>query len=203
MKDLDWDIKSRSNKCMICEKPFEDREAFFTTLVRGQDGYERTDCCQACRDKAGHDGVSYWKGIYKKPPPPPEEPLKKENAEDLLRRLMEDEDPAHINTIYILAVMLERRRVFVEKDVQLREDGSKLRIYEHKKSGEAFVVPDPDLKLAELEHVQEEVVGMLEGRRPGEAEEDAEAVAASGEDAPTEESPADETSAAEATAEKA
>ena len=100
------------------------------------------------------------------PPPPPEEALKKETAESLLRQLIEKEDPAHANTIYILAVMLERRRILVERDVQIREDGSKLRVYEHKKTGEMFLILDPELKLAELELVQEEVVIMLGGKPP-------------------------------------
>jgi hypothetical protein len=89
--------------------------------------------------------------------------LKKETAESLLRKLMQEDRPEHANTIYILAVMLERRRLLLERDVQVREDGMKLRIYEYRKTNETFVIPDPELKLAELEHVQEEVVAMLGG----------------------------------------
>ena len=76
---------------------------------------------------------------------------------------MEVEEEANRNAVFILAVMLERRRVLVERDVQVREDGVKVRFYEHRQTGETFVVPDPGLKLAELEHVQEEVVALLGG----------------------------------------
>ncbi len=100
------------------------------------------------------------------PAPPPEETLKKETAESLLRQFMEDEDASRRNAIYILAVMLERRRTLVEKDVQVRKDGIKVRVYEHRKTGETFLVPDPELRLAELGHVQEEVVALLSGREP-------------------------------------
>ena len=62
----------------------------------------------------------------------------------------------------ILAVMLERRRIMVEKEVQTPEgSGTKIRVYEHKQTGESFVVPDPQLSLSEIEHVQREVIELL------------------------------------------
>jgi hypothetical protein len=117
--------------------------------------------------------LSSWQGVYRVPPPEPEEPLKKETAESLLRRLMEDVEDAAAGVIYILAVMLERNRIFIERDVQPREDGTLLRIYEHKKTGETFLVPDPRLRLGELEEVQQRVVEMLGGppKKPGDATE--------------------------------
>ena len=37
-------------------------------------------------------------------------------------------------------------------------------MYEHRHTGDVFLIPDPELKLAELEKVQEEVVLMLGGK---------------------------------------
>jgi hypothetical protein len=48
--------------------------------------------------------------------------------------------------------------------VKKTEDGLKLRIYEHKKTNQSFMVIDPELKLDELEHVQEHVVALLSGQ---------------------------------------
>ena len=159
----DWDIKPRSDSCRVCDAPFEDQQPYFAALTFGPEGYARADYCEQCRagEKPSDGPYSTWQGIFKMPPPPPEEALKKETAETLLRRLMEDEDPAQINVMYILAVMLERKRVLVEKDVQTREDGTLIRIYEHRKSGETFLIPDPKLRLDQLDQVQEEVVALL------------------------------------------
>jgi len=63
--------------------------------------------------------------------------------------------------MYILAIMLERKRILAEKDIQKREDGTKVIVYEHKKTGEVFLIPDPGLQLDQLEHVQIEVVDLL------------------------------------------
>lgn len=176
----DWDIKPRSDECTGCQTLFEDKQHYFAALMFNEQGYERSDFCEKCWEKiaASHSSYSIWRGLYKKPPPKPEEPLKKESAESLLRRLMEYEDRSQINIIYILAVMLERKKVLVERDVQVRDDGVMVRIYEHRKTGETFVIADPRLQLDQLETVQEEVVVMLGGQprskdRPDSKEEPA------------------------------
>ena len=167
----DWDIKPRDEACHACGTAFEDRQVYHSCLVFGDAGYTRADYCAVCWQQHAdtHASYSVWQGVFRLPPPEPEEPLKKETAESLLRRLMEEEDPAHVNVIYILAVMLERKRILAEKDVQTHEDGSMIRIYEHRKSGETFLVPDPRLSLDQLEPVQEQVLAML-GSPGGEKE---------------------------------
>lgn len=164
----EWDIKSRSDACTGCAQPFLDNQEYYGTLAHGSEGYARTDYCDQCwtAQKGNTQAYSIWKGVFRMPPPPEEESLKKETAESLLRKLMEDDDPSKINVRYILAVMLERKRILLERDVQTGRDGGKIRIYEHRQTGETFVVPDPALRLDELEEVQEEVVLMLGGKVP-------------------------------------
>lgn len=161
----EWNIKARGETCGRCGKAFQDEQPFMSRLVFAAEGYQRLDACLGCWQENDKDGaLSVWKSVFKLPPPPPPEPLKKETAESLLRQLMETDDPAQCNVIYILAVMLERRRVLVERDVQIRPDGLKVRFYEHRKTGETFVIPDPELRLAELESVQHDVLILLEGQ---------------------------------------
>lgn len=158
----DWDIKSRGHACAGTGEPFVDGQALISCLVRGEAGYERRDYSLAgWSDEVRATAVSFWKTEYRAPAPPSPDPLKKETVETLLRQYMAKEDFSRINAIYILAVMLERKRLLVEKDVQVREDGSKLIIYEHRKTGEVFTIPDPQLKLTELESVQKEVEELL------------------------------------------
>ena len=172
MAAQDWQLSSRGGQCAGTEKAFDDGETVYSRLVRTEEGYLREDYCKAGWEALGEEvGLSHWQSVYRKPPPPKAEPLKKENAEDLLRRLMETEEEQYLNTIYILAAMLERKRILAEQDVQMQEDGVKLRVYEHRQTGESFVIRDPQLKLAELDAVQQEVVLMLGGKPPGHQEE--------------------------------
>ena len=63
----------------------------------------------------------------------------------------------------VLAVMLERGKQLVERDAKPHESGGILRIYEHKKSGDTFIVLDPRLRLDQLGEVQNQVVALLSG----------------------------------------
>lgn len=158
----DWDIKTRSEACDACEAEFADQQRYFSCLTFGGEGYARADYCEPCWSARPTDGVrhSVWNAVFRTPPPPAAETLRKETAETLLRKLIEDHDPARRSVIYILAVMLERKRMLVERDVQV-QDGAMTRIYEHRQTGETFVVHDPHLKLNELESVQREVAELL------------------------------------------
>jgi hypothetical protein len=166
VREESWQIKRRSDLCAGTNEPFADKEEIMTRLLFKDDEYVREDFKLSYWNEHKPDhGLSSWKGIFRVPPPPTEV-MKKENAETLLRKLVAREDADDINAIYILAVMLERKKILVEKDVQIREDQTKVRVYEHKKSGETFLVIDPELKLAEIEKVQDAVVGLLGGKPP-------------------------------------
>lgn len=167
-----WRVQKCAKSCTSCEKDFEDKENLFSKLIFDEGQYVRQDLCKRCWDK-NDPGLSSWKTTFIVPPPPEEEAVKKENAESLLRRLMAKENDEDLAAIFILTVMLERKKILVERDVRKGEGGQRLRIYEHKKTNESFMVLDPELKLDELEEVQEKVVALLSGQIP---EEDASSI---------------------------
>ena len=172
----EWDIKPRGDACTVCETAFADGQSYVSALVFTEEaGYARRDCCESCWKERQPETAPFstWRGVFEMPPPPAEEPFKKENAESLLRKLMEDEDEANLNAIYILAVMLERKRMLVEKAVQTRDDGVLIRVYEYRKTGETFLIPDPQLQLDQLEDIQDEVALLL-GAKPRTVEPNAE-----------------------------
>jgi hypothetical protein len=160
----DWNIRSRAEVCDATGKPFEEGEIFYTALFREEDGFRRTDLCEEAwvarsADPAAPAAFSSWRSKFEPPAPPPPEPLPRDDAEGMLRRLLESNDPAHVNTRYLLAVMLERKRILrpqpsVEKGIL---------VYEHSRTGETFLITDPDLSLSDLVAVQEEVSALLSG----------------------------------------
>jgi hypothetical protein len=58
--------------------------------------------------------------------------------------------------------MLERKRVLKQVKTERNQNGCVL-IYEQPATGDVFVVPDPQLRLDELEAVQDEVAELLRG----------------------------------------
>jgi hypothetical protein len=104
--------------------------------------------------------ISRWQGTYEAPPPVVEA-IQKENAETLLKKLIELNDPRYIPAGFILAVMLERKRILKVKE-QIVHDGKRTIIYEQPKTGEVLTITDPDLHLNQLEAVQHDVAHLLE-----------------------------------------
>ena len=78
----------------------------------------------------------------------------------LLQRFIEEDEPATENARYILALMLERKRI-LSPTATKEVDGQKLLFYENKKTGEVFVIRDPELRLDELAQMQDEVAMLL------------------------------------------
>jgi hypothetical protein len=157
----DWEIKSRSHTCSRTERTFEEGEFFYTLLFRDEAGYRREDLCEDAW-QARNDNIepfSFWRTKYEAPPPPPPEPLKKNDAESLLRALIEANDPRYRNAIYILALMLERKRVLRPID---SPDADTL-VYEHPRSGESFILTNPHLSMEQIPAVQQEVSVLLDG----------------------------------------
>lgn len=158
----EWNIRPRDASCRACQIPFVDGQSYFTRLVFDASDYERGDFCESCwtAEAATRPRYSSWKGVFRMPPAEPDRRIKKETAESLLRQLLEQNDPARRNAVYILAVMLERQRVLVERDVRVL-DGVRTIFYEHRKTGETFAIHDPQLRLTELEPVQAEIMTLL------------------------------------------
>ena len=131
-------------------------------------GYERFDCHPECWKTAEKDWTpfSQWDGVYFAPvKEEKKEPLRKEDAGELLRKLITLDDPAMKNVVYVLAVMLERSKILVERDAKELDDGSIRRVYEDRKNGDTFVILDPRIRLENLGEVQAQVVALLSGTK--------------------------------------
>jgi hypothetical protein len=157
----EWAIKHRSDRCTATHRPFAEGEYFYTLLFRDGDGFRREDLSEEAW-RARNENIqpfSFWKTRYEPAPPAPPEPLGKENAEQLFRRLIST-DNAPVNACYVLAVMLERKRVLKQIKSEQADNGPVL-IYEHGASGDVFIVSDPQLRMDEVASVQNEVAQLL------------------------------------------
>lgn len=157
----EWVIKHRSDVCTATQRPFAPGEYFYTLLFRDAEGFRREDLTEDAWKNRNENiqPFSFWKARYEPAPVAPPEPLGKENAEQLFRRLVASENPP-ANACYVLAVMLERKRML--KQIKSEDSGNgRVLIYEHVGTGDVFIVPDPKLRLDEIETVQHEVATLL------------------------------------------
>ena len=162
----EWNIQSRAHVCAACTQPFADQQPYRTILSDEGKELRRSDICEPCAQKDGdarsrNGYISHWNGTYEAPPAHPVEAIQKETAETVLRKLITQNDPRYAPAAYILAVMLERKRLLKVKE-QFQRDGQRIFIYEQPKTGDIFTIADPNLRLDQLEQVQRDVAMLLE-----------------------------------------
>jgi hypothetical protein len=159
----EWSIQSRSERCSATGAPFQEGEFFYTLLFDEKEGLRREDLSEEAwkaRDSS-REPYSFWRSKFELPPPAAPEALGKQTAEDLLRAFMQQNSPQHASVRYILALMLERKRLLKQVEAHRNEQGERTLIYEHAKTGEVFVIPEPTLRLDQMEQVQTEVAALL------------------------------------------
>jgi hypothetical protein len=164
MLTQEWNIQARALQCAVSGRPFAKGETVHSALYWRDGQYARVDLnaeAWAARNE-NIAPISAWQTEFVPPAPPAPEALRKDDAESLLRRLMAENDPGTRNARYILALMLERKKVLRQIERQ-RQDGLSVLVYEHLPSGEVWLIEDPGLKLGELKSVQDEVAHLLAG----------------------------------------
>lgn len=160
-----WSIRSRSHQCALSGRPFVEGEVFHTAIYFDPEtgGYLRRDVGLDSwkAELTERTPVAYWRTTYSpqivEPKP---EVTSKESAMALLQRFIEEDEPQTENARYILALMLERKRILTPTATKETEHG-KMLFYENKKTSEVFMVRDPDLRLDELVQLQDEVASLL------------------------------------------
>lgn len=173
----EWNIQSRAPACQACTRPFADRQEYHTLLYdENAETLRRMDVCDACWESQFSQGarerkgfLSHWQGVFEMPPAEAPDAIQKDTAETLLRKLIAQNDPRYAPAAYILAVMLERKRILRVKE-QIKREGQRIFVYEHPKTGEILTIVDPVLHLNQLESVQHDVAQLLEHGLPAPAE---------------------------------
>ena len=160
-----WNLRTRAHHCAVTDRRFEEGEQFYTAIYfdKKTGDYTRRDVSAAAweQDSQDHPPFSFWKSLYEKPQTEERpEVTPRENASVLLHRLIVEDEPSTENARYILALMLERRRILAPTAVQ-HTDSGRLLLYENKKTGEVFIIRDPELRLDEIAAMQEEVATLL------------------------------------------
>lgn len=161
-----WSIKSRAKECALSGTPFEPDQKIRAAIFPDPDssGYLRRDYNVEAWATREEDEVPFSTWITTYHPPVIEEKAEDvvdEDPEALLRRMVDEDEEHTENARYILAVMLERQKLLRETDTQEIPSGL-LRVYEHRKTGDVFIIKDPQIPLAEVDQVQEEVRALLD-----------------------------------------
>ena len=162
----EWPIKHRAEACAVTQRPFAAGENFYTLLFREADGFRREDLSEEAWTTRNENirPFSFWRSRYEPPPGDRPNRLPKKMPRNFCGDCWRNKSAEHANACYVLAVMLERKRILKQIKSETT-DGDRVLIYEHAKTGDVFIVPDPQLRLDEIEKVQDEVAQPVAGER--------------------------------------
>lgn len=162
---MNWDIKGCGGRCAKCDKEFIDEETFHCRLFLEQSGPRREDYCVNCWSNLGNDtqkGFSVWQGRYKLEPVEISEiPVEDSILKHLLKKWLHSQERLHQCFCYVLAILLERNKTFMERPKVKNPDGREELVYEDKDSGETYILEDPKLTLKELGEIESQLQEML------------------------------------------
>ena len=161
-----WSIRSRAKECAASGIAFEPGQKIRAAIFPDPDssGYLRRDFSVEAWTARQEDETPFSTWITTYVPPVIEEKAEAvvdQDPESLLRRMVDDDEEHTENARYILAVMLERQKLLRETDTQQVPSGI-LRVYEHRKTGDVFIIKDPQIPLSDVDRVQEEIRELLD-----------------------------------------
>lgn len=170
-----YSIKSRSHTCHVTGEPFQEEQPFIAAIFPDPEssGYLRQDySLEAWENREDENQpFSFWRSHYKAPVKEEKTEVTPHDPESLFAKLVEEDEEHTENARFILAAMLERKKIIRETDTQQLPTGL-LRIYENRKTGDVFIVKDPQIALADVESIQEEVQQLLDPEKYAAQEEE-------------------------------
>jgi hypothetical protein len=172
---MEWEVQKSKTQCEGCTSNFLDNQPFNCLLRLQGEASVRNDYCQRCwtQDIApslpkGAE-VASWAARYRVVvPPPKEEALAKDHAEIVFRKMIESKDPTNKNIIFVLAVMLERKKILKQQKVLKKEPTEpgattkRILVYSDPRTAESLLIEDPQIRLSQWDKVQKEVKDLLE-----------------------------------------
>lgn len=162
MATAEWKINKFGQSCVICSKKIEVGEVCCSALFEPsrEEGkpatadFARRDYCEPCFNQHPPEGMYYyWKLAAPDPTvniPPKKPVLDVEAVLDFFRRLATDSDPTKRPLAFVLALMLDRKKVLKFTGEKRREDGESLLVFTMRRGGESFELIPPGLDEQEL-----------------------------------------------------
>lgn len=166
----DWNIRPRATACCTCGTPFAIGDKGHSILLLEGEQWMRQDFCPTCfkaqKERFINNQTNAWTFVVppqQKSKTTTEDVVKRETAEHLLRALIQRQQDRDIGMIYILSILLERNKQLIERRTTFDDAGRRVRMYEHRATGDVFAILDPGLQPVDVPPLQKRIVALLEG----------------------------------------
>ncbi len=162
---MEYRLPKRAGACMACEAAFAEGAVIVSAISQEGEAFQRRDLCEACFGQGG----GFYSSWRSRQPRNEEERIRLDLdlAGEFLRRLVREADPARAPLLYLLTLLLARKRR-VKIEGTYREGGTeRLRVLVRgEEEDESLEVAVPELGEAETAAVQTELSALFDGADP-------------------------------------
>ena len=158
----DWRIEKVQSGCSACKEPFADQQRVVSVVLVGVDEVPvRRDFCQSCFEEH-KPGDVFWETRWVQEGEAP----RKIDFNQLLRIFeawVENPPPGQKELLYLIALLLIRKRFFRMLDLVSEGGEEYLRVRRPGPEQEPFLVPAPLLQSHQLPALTERLESLLDG----------------------------------------
>ena len=158
---------SRTKKtCSSCGAAYGENETFFSAVRDLPAGLERSDYCPKCWEALPQDSrkgfFSFWRTSIRPKGPAKRRPLDLETAREFFVRLHGSAEAQKQNFLYLLALLIMRKRGLVLSKTIRESDGEIMILHFPHETETLYHVKSPALDAAALEVIRAEFCELLD-----------------------------------------
>lgn len=156
----EWQVGRPGETCVVCGRPFQVEERYFSALIDRGSEFERRDYCSGCWQRERPRVFSFWRTRRLPPEKQPRALFDEDVVLNLFLRLEGADEPSKVNLRYIVALMLMRKRILKFETVE-RQGETDCWVVRNVRDGTRHRLINPRLTEEEIQQLSEEVKQLL------------------------------------------
>ena len=159
----EWDILRRAAACTACAKAFAPGDEACSRLSVAGAELNRADFCAACWAAQPEDATAlFWRSRVRDEAKPRRDLYDAAELFEILKRLLEEADPARDRLVYLLALYCSRKRLLRLRGIE-RKDGVELLRFVAPRTRREYRVRSVDLTPADMASARDELSRIGDG----------------------------------------
>ncbi len=159
----EWEILRRAEACAGCARAFQPGDEAYARLSPAGHALSRTDFCPACWAGAPSDPAAlFWRARVPEPHATKRDLFDATELFEILKRLLEEGDPARARLCYLLSLYCARKRLLRLKGIE-RKDGTERLVFVTPRTRKEYRIPSVELTLEDMAAARDELARLAAG----------------------------------------
>lgn len=159
----EWEILRRAEACAGCAKPFRPGDEAYARLSPAGHALSRADSCPACWAVAPPDPAAlFWRARVPEPQDAKRELFDAAELFEILKRLLDEGDPARARLCYLLSLYCSRKRLLRLKGIE-RKEGGEVLLFVAPRTRKEYRIPSVELTPEAMAQARDDLARLAAG----------------------------------------